>query len=141
MTRQEVESLFKRRMDAQNRHDVVGLSALYTDDCVLDSPTAGGAVQGPAAIQTVHKAWATGFPDVVFTSKELLIDGDRVAQVMEAAGTDIGGFMGLAPTGKAFRTPIVIVCTLRDGKIQHERRIYDFTGLLIQIGVLKAKPS
>jgi len=27
-----------------------------------------------------------------------------------------------------------------DRQIAHERRIYDFTGLLIQIGVLKAKP-
>jgi hypothetical protein len=35
----------------------------------------------------------------------------------------------------------VSVCTLKGGKIQHERRIYDFTGLLIQIGVLKAKPG
>jgi len=30
---------------------------------------------------------------------------------------------------------------LRNGKIVHERRIYDFTGLLVQIGVLKAKPA
>ncbi len=30
--------------------------------------------------------------------------------------------------------------TLKDGKVVHERRIYDFTGMLIQIGVLKAKP-
>ena len=25
--------------------------------------------------------------------------------------------------------------------ITHERRIYDFTGMLVQIGVLKAKPA
>ena len=30
--------------------------------------------------------------------------------------------------------------TLRDGLIVHERRVYDFTGMLIQIGLLKAKP-
>jgi hypothetical protein len=28
-----------------------------------------------------------------------------------------------------------------DGKIQHERRVYDFTGLMVQLGVLKAKPA
>jgi hypothetical protein len=28
-----------------------------------------------------------------------------------------------------------------DGLIEHERRIYDFTGLLVQIGVLRAKPA
>jgi hypothetical protein len=35
---------------------------------------------------------------------------------------------------------MVFVYELKDGKIVHERRIYDFTGLLIQIGVLKVKP-
>jgi hypothetical protein len=28
-----------------------------------------------------------------------------------------------------------------DGLIAHERRIYDFTGLLVQLGVLRAKPA
>ena len=30
---------------------------------------------------------------------------------------------------------------VRDGEIVYERRIYDFTGLLLQIGVLRAKPK
>jgi ketosteroid isomerase-like protein len=84
MTRQEVESLFKRRLEVQNSHDIPAMVALYTDDCVLESPTAGTPVRGAAGIENVHRAWMTGFPDVVFTSKELLIDGDRVAQIMEA---------------------------------------------------------
>jgi hypothetical protein len=29
---------------------------------------------------------------------------------------------------------------MRDGQIAHERRVYDFTGFLLEIGVLKAKP-
>jgi hypothetical protein len=36
--------------------------------------------------------------------------------------------------------PIVVLCEFSDHQIVHERRVYDFTGLLIQIGVLKAKP-
>jgi hypothetical protein len=33
------------------------------------------------------------------------------------------------------------VYTLEHAHISQERRIYDFTALLIQIGVLKAKPK
>ena len=55
-------------------------------------------------------------------------------------GTDTGGFMGLPATGKPFRLPIVILYTVADGLIVHERRIYDFTGMLVQVGILKAKP-
>jgi hypothetical protein len=28
-----------------------------------------------------------------------------------------------------------------DGLFAHERRIYDFTGLLVKVGVLRAKPA
>jgi predicted ester cyclase len=69
-----------------------------------------------------------------------VIDGNRVAQVVSLEGTDIGGFMGLPPTGKGFRAPAVFLFELKDHLIVRERRIYDFTGLLLQIGVLKAKP-
>jgi hypothetical protein len=30
---------------------------------------------------------------------------------------------------------------LADGKIAREIRIYDFTGILVQLGVLRAKPA
>ena len=32
-----------------------------------------------------------------------------------------------------------LVISFRDGLIGHERRIYDFTGMLIQLGVIKPK--
>ena len=56
-------------------------------------------------------------------------------------GQDVGQFLGLAPTGKSFRVPGVFLYDLQDGQIVRERRIYDFTGVLIQIGLLKAKPA
>jgi hypothetical protein len=49
--------------------------------------------------------------------------------------------MGLPPTDKPFHLPVIILCTVNDEHIAHERRVYDFTGLLVQIGVLKAKPA
>ncbi len=49
--------------------------------------------------------------------------------------------MGLSPTGKHFQFPLVLIFTFENGLIVHERRIYDFTGLLTQVGVLKAKPA
>ena len=57
------------------------------------------------------------------------------------AGKDIGAFLGMSPTGKAFAVPGVFLFELRDGKIVRERRIYDFTSLLIQTGLMKAKPA
>jgi predicted ester cyclase len=71
----------------------------------------------------------------------LLIDGDSVAQILTIEGTDDGQFLGLPPTGKSFRVPAVFLYELKDGQIASERRIYDFTGLLMQVGLLKARPA
>ncbi len=88
----------------------------------------------------MYCSWFTAFPDAVAQPEELLIDGNRVVLISTSAGTDTGGFLGLAPTGKSFRLPMVFIFALNERQIVHERRIYDFTGLLVQIGMLKAKP-
>jgi hypothetical protein len=49
--------------------------------------------------------------------------------------------MGLPPTGRAFALPMIMLWTLHDRRIVHERRMYDFIGMLVQIGMLKAKPA
>ena len=89
----------------------------------------------------MYEAFFKAFPDGTLTTEELVIDGDRVAQVATLAGTDSGGFLGLPASGKPFRVPLLILITVKDRQIVSERRIYDFTGLLIQIGVLKAQPA
>jgi steroid delta-isomerase-like uncharacterized protein len=140
MTRKQVEALFDRRETALTQRDIPSLSAFYADDVVVESPMAGGTVHGRAAVDEVNRAFVTGFPDVTFTRDLLAIDGDRVVWMGEVRGTDTGGFMGIPATGKPFRLPFVMIFTLKDGVIVHEKRIYDFSGMLMQIGVLKAKP-
>jgi hypothetical protein len=49
--------------------------------------------------------------------------------------------MGLPGSGRAFDIEGVRVFEMKDGLIAHERRYYDFTGLLIQLGVLRGKPA
>ena len=141
MTRQDVENVFARRDQAIKRRDAVTLASLHSENGVLESPTAGGIVHGRRAIEDVYRKWFAAFPDALFTADEPpLIDGNRVAQRFTMSGTDTGGFLGLPATGKAFRMPLVTLFEFNDREIAHKRRIYDFTGLLIQIGVLKAKP-
>jgi steroid delta-isomerase-like uncharacterized protein len=140
MTRDEIIAFFARRQDAFARHDAAALAAAHAEDCVMESPWAG-TVTGSEAIEQVYRHWFTAFPDVAYQGEELLIDGNRVAQIATFVGTDRGGFMGLPATGRPFRLPLVLVCTLNEHQIVHQRSIYDFTGMLVQIGMLKAKPA
>ena len=140
MTRDDIMALLARRHDAIVRRDAAGLMANYAEDAVVESPVAG-IVKGREANEQVYRAFWTAFPDRVDHIEEPIVDGDRAAQFVTITGTDLGGFMGLAPTGKPFRIPIVFLFTFDDRHIVHERRIYDFTGMLVQIGILKAKPA
>ena len=127
-------------MDAWRRRDVEALVGAHTEDCVLESPLAG-KVTGRAPIEKVYRAFITSFPDVTIDNPDLWVDGDRVVQSVTFSGTSTGAFMGMPPTGKHFSFAAVLICVMRNGQIAHERRIYDFTGFLLEIGVLKAKPS
>jgi steroid delta-isomerase-like uncharacterized protein len=140
MTREEIEILFARRRDAVARLDAPALAALHSERSVVDSP-AGGTHTGREAIEHVYRAWFAAFPDFKVLSEQLVLEGDTVAAVMTMAGTDVGGFMGLPPTGRHFQFPGVFVFTVENGEIVREQRIYDFTGMLVQIGVLKVKPA
>ena len=140
MTREEIVSLFSRRAVAQGDHDVDGLTSLYAESCVVESPL-GGTHQGRDAIAQVLRTFFDAFPDAELSQEDLIIDGDQVVQVGTLSGTDTGGLMGMAPSRRPALVPMVMVCRVADGLIVHERRIYDFTGMLVQIGVLKAKPA
>ena len=140
MTREEIVGLLDRRLKAYNDHNVAAFAATYAETAVVESP-AGGTHQGRAAIGAVIEAFLDALNDATLTEDDLVIDGDRVVQVCTLSGTDTGGFMGMAPSGKPAMLPIVVVSRVADGLIVQERRVYDFTGMLVQIGVLKAKPA
>lgn len=140
MTREEIVDLFRRREAAMNDHDVETIAELYAEDAVVESPL-GGTHQGRAAVAAVASAFFEAFSDATVTTDDLIIDGDRVVHVFTMSGTDTGGLMGMEPSGKPALVPMVFVYRVANGLITHERRIYDFTGLLVQIGVLKAKPA
>jgi len=140
MTRDQIVDLFDKRMNAFNEHDVESIAETYAENAVVESPL-GGTHQGRAAIAAVAGAFLSAFTDATYSQDALIIDGDHVVQVITMSGTDTGGLMGMAPSGRPAQLPMVIVCQVAGGLITHERRIYDFTGMLVQIGVLKAKPA
>jgi steroid delta-isomerase-like uncharacterized protein len=140
MTRDEIAAMFARREKAYENEDAAALAADYAADAVIESPMAG-VHRGPAAAEHAFDAVFTAYGDMKRQTDNLLIDGDHIAEVLTIEGTNMGSMMGLPPSGKAFRVPAVFLYELRGDKIVRERRILDFTGLLVQIGVLKARPA
>jgi steroid delta-isomerase-like uncharacterized protein len=132
VTAREAAEFFADLRRAYEKRDAAAIAAHYDDDCVVESPI-GGTIAGRAAVERVARLTLTAFPDFRIDHEELLVFGDRVVEVGTVSGTDTGGFMGLPPTHKPFRVPSVFVFTLKNGRIVHERRSYDFSGFLLQL--------
>lgn len=140
MVRDEALALLERRSAAWAARDAAALAATHAERAVVISP-AGGVLEGRAEIERVYRLWMTAFPDLTFASEAVLIDGDRIVQIARLSGTHSADFFGLAATGRHVHVEVALLLSVVDGLIAEERRIYDFTGLLVQVGVLKAKPA
>ncbi len=140
MTRSEIREFLARRDDAWRRHDVAALTANHADDGTVESPF-GGNLKGRSAIENIYRGWFSSFPDVEYFTEHLLIERNQAVQFAKMVGIQKGDFCGFPPTGKRFKVRCAFFFVFAKGKIAHEIRIYDFTGLLLQLGVLKAKPA
>jgi len=139
MTRDEILALVEKRRAAWDARDAAALAATHADKGIAISPT-GGVLEGRAEIERVYRLWFAGFANLRFRDEEMLIDGDRVVQIATLSGTHAGDFFGLAPTGRQVDVQVALLMKVAGGLVVEERRIYDFTGVLVQVGVLKAKP-
>ena len=140
MTYDETVTFLQQREAKFNRHDVNALAADHTDAGVVHS-LIFPHTQGVVSIQHSYQALFVMFPDWHITFEAPIIDGDRAAHPFTARATHTGEFLGLAGTGRKFQITGALLYQFDDGLIAEERRIYDFTGLLMQVGVLKGKPA
>jgi uncharacterized protein (TIGR02246 family) len=140
MTREEIFALFTRREAAWRDRDAAALAADHAPDGVVVSPT-GGVLEGRAEIERIYRVWFVAFPDLCLTTEDLLVDDDRAALLCRVTGSHSGEFFGMAPTGRRIEVAGAFIYRLQNHLIVHERRILDFTGLLVQVGVLRAKPA
>src|SRR5688500_1561585 len=125
MTRDEITELFAKRKRAWQKLDARALAADYSDGATVDSPLAGGSATGRDAIEKLYVTYFAAFPDLTFEHEMLLIDGDHVSQLLRVTGTDSGGFMGMAPTHRKITFHCGFFYTVDNGRISHERRVYD----------------
>ena len=140
MTRDDVVRFLEERQRHWAARDGDLPAGQHAIDGTVHSPMFG-KLSGRAAIAGSYHRLFEAFPDWSLNPDELIIDGDRVAQPFSATATHVGEFMGLAGTKRRCQIQGVRLMRFADGLIADERRLYDFTMLLMQIGVLRSKPG
>jgi steroid delta-isomerase-like uncharacterized protein len=119
-------------------HDAHALASNHTENGMVVSPLFG-TVRGRAAIEKTYYELFQSFPDFALTSDEILIDGDRATQIFSVTASHTNELFGVPGTGKKFDLQGVFFFRFEQDHIAFEQRFYDFTGVLVQLGILKAK--
>jgi steroid delta-isomerase-like uncharacterized protein len=136
----DIQTLIARQLEAWEGRDPALLAQGYAEDAVVSSPMFPRA-EGRTAIELSFAAIFRVFPDWTMVGEPPCVSGNRVMQLCKCGGTQQGDFMGVPGTGRRTEFDCVLIFDVEDGLIKREKRIYDFTGMLIQLGVLRGKPA
>jgi predicted ester cyclase len=140
LSRAELQAVTDRLQDAFTRRDPVALAACHTPGGIVESPMFA-TLRGRKAIEDAQRAFFTAFPDATWSIDTTVIDPPHVAMFVTVNATHVNEFFGLPGTGRHIEFRLSRLLRMEGDLIAHETRIYDFTGLLVQVGVLRAKPA
>ena len=140
MTRDEMFALFTRRETAWRARDAASLTADHTPDGVVVSPT-GGVLEGSSKSSASTASGSRHFP--ISCSRPRTCSSTRTAPHCSAGSPAAtrASSSGCRRPDAASKSRAASSTGSKGGLIVHERRILDFTGLLVQVGVLRAKPA
>jgi predicted ester cyclase len=148
MSTEENKALARRFFEEiHNKGNVAAVDELLAPNIVVhfDSPS---DVPVPAELQLSHEEikqvvseFRTTFPDLHYTVKLQVAEGDLVVTRTTAHGTQTGEYRGLTykgipPTGKQVTWTETLIFRIADGKIVEQWSNEDDLGRLQQVGAL-----
>jgi steroid delta-isomerase-like uncharacterized protein len=142
MTSDEIHAICERYARAVERSDAATLAASYSEDCEVVSPIFG-VLKGKPKLEASFRDLFRGF-SAITVQIDVIVDEsrrDRAVILFTTSGVHKGEIFGVPGTGRRFEIRGAFVFTFASDKICKETRLYDFTGMLMQLGILKAKAS
>ena len=137
MSLQENKALVRRFVEeVQNQHNLAALDELFSPDMVDHS----GMTDPPGleGIRAFFGMMFAAFPDMHFTIRQQLAEGDKVMTHKTFHGTHHGPFMGIPATGNEVVFDNIDIMTVTDGKITEHWAVGDMLSLMQQLGVVPA---
>jgi ketosteroid isomerase-like protein len=97
----------------------------------------GKEIAGPELAIAIAKTFTTAFPDALMENKRLFTDGGTIIAETVVAGTHLGQFMGIAPTGRRAELHICNIMEIRGDKVCRMREYFDMLAFMMQLGVTR----
>lgn len=133
-------ALFRRLIEEGfNKADETTIDEIISSDFVEHQfvpPGQPGRPSGPAGLKAVVTELRRGADDFQLTIEDAVVSGDTVWARLSGTGTDTGGQLGLAPTGRQFAVNVIDITRFAGGQAVEHWGVPDRMSLLMQLGHL-----
>jgi steroid delta-isomerase-like uncharacterized protein len=119
-----------------NSGDIEGIVGFYDEEIVWRNVALEESYVGKQAVREFLTRLFTAIPDLVFTVDFKIARGDNVSEQWTVAGTHLGPFMGIPPTGRHVEIRALSMVTLRDGKFLRDEFYWDTGAVMRQMGLM-----
>lgn len=116
-------------------HDWEACLGTFAGEPRYEIVATGQVHEGREAVVAYHTAQRGAFPDQRHEHVRMHVaDDDTIIAEFDLLGTNTGEFLGMPPTGLAFRLAVIAVFAFDGDRITNERVYLDGASLLRQIG-------
>jgi steroid delta-isomerase-like uncharacterized protein len=128
-------ALLEVHFQSEVDHDWETCLGTFRDVPRYEIVATGQVHEGAEAVVAYHQAQRAAFPDQRHEHVRMHVaDDDTIVAEFDLLGTNTGPFLGMEPTGRAFRVPVIAVFGFDGDRISNERVYLDGASLLRQIG-------
>ena len=133
---QDNSAIVRRFVDEVINQGKMGSAEEFVWEDVVEQVPLPGQGPGLEGLKDVLRGMRSAFPDIDFSIKEQVCEGDKVVSRFEWTGTHKAEFMGVPATGRQVRVWGVVIDRLEAGRIKDTRILMDALGLMMQLGAL-----
>ncbi|OLE17527.1 MAG: hypothetical protein AUI36_36385, partial [Cyanobacteria bacterium 13_1_40CM_2_61_4] len=127
------KDLVRRYQEAYNGNNLDELDALLSPDWETNA-WPEGVPQSIDSAKAFYQAVLEVFPDIHYSTENLIAEGDHVVQRWTVTTTHKGEFIGLPPTGARVTVRGMSLFRIADGRIVEHWAFADELGFLAQLG-------
>lgn len=116
-------SLLDQLVQAMAANSAESVAALYTEDCVIADPVM--EITGKAGLREALEVFFGAFEIHHIAIDEVIAQGDALAVRWSWSVTHQGEYLGVPASHRSFDTWNVMLLRVRDGRLSHDRSVWD----------------
>jgi predicted ester cyclase len=123
-----------------NERNLSVADEIFSPDCVTHQLKSGSPLttspRDPETLKKHVSEWLVGFPDLHFSTEQIIAQGDRVVSQLLMQGTHTGASLGMRPSNKRISIRMITIHRIVGGMIVEDWVLVESLGFFQQLGVI-----